>query len=74
MCNFYLNHAVTSVRKTFIVFSSALLWNSISIDLKRLTSLQLFKSKLIDDIIKGAYNATLFVSIIASVLLTLIYL
>ena len=49
--NFCLNDAETSVRKSFIVFSGALLLNGISIDLEKLNSLQLFKSKIIDDVI-----------------------
>ena len=51
LVNIYLNHAVSSVRKLFMVFSGAFLWNSISNHLKKLDSLQLFKSKIIDDII-----------------------
>ena len=48
LVNFDLNHTVSRVQKSFIVFSGTFLCEGIS---KKLNSLQLFKSKIIDDVV-----------------------
>ena len=43
--NFYLNHAVTRTSKCFVTFTGVL-WNSLSLHLKEINSLSLFKFKV----------------------------
>ena len=47
--NFYLNHATNKISKCFIAFHGALVWNSLSVSSKELSSLPKFKSKIINN-------------------------
>ena len=47
--NFYLNHATNKISKCFIAFHGALVWNSLSVSIKELSSLPKFKSTIINN-------------------------
>ena len=47
--NFYLNHVTNKISKCFIAFYGALVWYSLSVSIKELSSLPKFKSTFINN-------------------------
>ena len=48
--NFYLNHATNKISKCFIAFHGALVWISLSVSIKKLSSLPKFKFTIINNV------------------------